>query len=148
MAEPLPVADSSLFFKLVRVVNLTARPFNETVGKAHRLTLNEWRAMVVIASHPGVAAADVAESTGLDKMAISRAIAGLDDAGRLLRKADPADQRRSLLFLNAEGQRVFAKVGRTAKRREAELYEGLQPCELEQLGATLDKLIAAVHRRC
>ncbi|MFL6692139.1 MAG: MarR family winged helix-turn-helix transcriptional regulator [Ramlibacter sp.] len=144
MAEPLPV-DNSLFFKLVRVVNLAARPFHDTVGKANHLTLNEWRAMVVLASHPGVAAADVAESTGLDKMAISRAIAGLDKAGRLLKKTDPEDQRRSRLFLSAEGQRVFTQVGRTAKRREAELFRGLQARELEQFNATLDKLIAAVH---
>ena len=125
MAEPLPV-DSSLFFKLVRVVNLTARPFHDTVGKANQLTLNEWRAMVVLASHPGAAAADIAESTGLDKMAVSRAIAGLDEAGRLRKSPDPADQRRSLLYLSAEGQRVFTKVGRTAKKREAELFQGME----------------------
>jgi hypothetical protein len=29
-----------LFFKLVRVVNLTARPFHERVGREHHLTLN------------------------------------------------------------------------------------------------------------
>jgi DNA-binding MarR family transcriptional regulator len=144
MAEALPV-DSSLFFKLVRVVNLTARPFHDTVGKANHLTLNEWRAMVVLASHPGVAAADVAESTGLDKMAISRAIAGLDKAGRLRKQDDPADQRRSLLFLSAEGQRLFQKVGRSAKQRERELFDGVPARDLEQVNATLDKLIAAVH---
>jgi DNA-binding MarR family transcriptional regulator len=147
MAESLPVDSDSLFFKLVRVVNLTARPFNEQIGKAHKLTLNEWRAMVVIASHPGVAAADIAESTGLDKMAVSRAIAGLDAAGRLLKKQDRSDQRRSRLLLSAEGQRVFANVGRMARRREAELYAGLEPGERERLGGALDKLIAAVHQR-
>lgn len=144
MAEALPV-DSSLFFKLVRVVNLTARPFQEMVGKANQLTLNEWRVMVVVASHPGAAAADVAESTGLDKMAVSRAIAGLDKSGRLRKEGDPHDHRRSRLSLSVEGQRLFAKVGRTAKKREAELLTGIGPAELEQLNATLDKLIAAVH---
>ncbi|TFY96332.1 MarR family winged helix-turn-helix transcriptional regulator [Ramlibacter humi] len=144
MAESLPV-DSSLFFKLVRVVNLTARPFHDTVGKANHLTLNEWRAMVVLASHPGVAAADIAESTGLDKMAVSRAIAGLDKTGRLVKKEDPGDQRRSRLYLSAEGQRLFTKVGRTAKKREAELFNGISAEELERFGATADKLVAAVR---
>jgi DNA-binding MarR family transcriptional regulator len=144
MAEALPV-DSSLFFKLVRVVNLTARPFQDTVGKANQITLNEWRAMVVLASHPGVAAADVAESTGLDKMAVSRAIAGLDKSGRLRKEGDPDDHRRSRLYLSAEGQRLFTRVGRTAKKREAELFNGIAAAELEQFSATLDKLIAAVH---
>ena len=54
-SAPVVVADS-IFFKLVRVVNLTARPFVESIGKAHRLTLNEWRVMLVLAAHPGVAA--------------------------------------------------------------------------------------------
>lgn len=144
MAEALPV-DSSLLFKLVRVVNLTARPFSETIGKANQITLNEWRVMVVVASHPGVAAADVAESTGLDKMAVSRAIAGLDTSGRLRKEGDPEDHRRRRLFLSLEGQRLFTRVGRTAKKREAELFTGIAPPELEQFNATLDKLIAAVH---
>ena len=146
MADSLPV-DSSLFFKLVRVVNLTARPFSETVGKHNELTLNEWRAMVVLASHPGVAASDIAEATGLDKMAVSRAIAGLDRAGRLRREPDPGDQRRSLLFLSPQGQRLFAKVGRTAKRREAELFSALGVAEAEQLNAALDKLLAGLRAR-
>jgi DNA-binding MarR family transcriptional regulator len=146
MSETLPV-DSSLFFKLVRVVNLTARPFQELVGKANRLTLNEWRAMVVLASHPGVAAADVAELTGLDKMAISRAIAGLDGAGRLRKKLDPMDQRRSLLFLSAEGQRLFAKVGHSAKKREAELFAALGQQEQDQFNASLDKLLTGLAAR-
>jgi very-short-patch-repair endonuclease len=45
MATP---ADPSLFFKLVRVVNLTARPFQARVGQQHALTLNEWRVMAVL----------------------------------------------------------------------------------------------------
>jgi len=146
MAETLPV-DSSLFFKLVRVVNLTARPFSETVGKDNELSLNEWRAMVVLASHPGVAAAEIAEATGLDKMAVSRAIAGLDRAGRLRREPDPNDQRRSLLFLSAQGQRVFTRVGRTAKRREAELFSALGPTDAELLNAALDKLLLGLRAR-
>ena len=32
------LASDSLFFKLVRVVNLTARPFSESIGQAHHLT--------------------------------------------------------------------------------------------------------------
>ena len=68
----LPI-DDSIFFRLVRVVNLTARPFSESIGKAHRLSLNEWRVLLVLANHAGVAASDVATLTGLDKMSVSRA---------------------------------------------------------------------------
>ncbi len=146
MATPLPL-DTSVFFKLVRVVNLIARPFLETVGKQHHLSLNEWRVMVVLASHPGVSATDVAESTGLDKMSVSRALGALERRGRLLRKDNPDDQRKSRLYLSAQGKRLFGKIGIAAKKREAELFRGVQKRELDQLGATLDKLIGALREQ-
>lgn len=143
--EPLPV-DSSLFFKLVRVVNLTARPFHDKVGRQHHLTLNEWRVMVVLASHPGIAATDVAEHTGQDKMSISRALAGLQRHGRLDRKPDPTDQRKSRLYLSSVGRRLFARIGALAKVREAELFGDIPAADLEGMGVTLDRLIEAVRR--
>ncbi|MBC7379159.1 MAG: MarR family transcriptional regulator [Burkholderiaceae bacterium] len=143
--EQLPV-DSSLFFKLVRIVNLTARPFHDSVSKQHHLTLNEWRVMVVLASHPGVPASEVADITGLDKMSVSRALAGLHKHDRLLRKDHPEDQRKTQLFLSAAGRRLFAKIGAQAKLREAELFAGVSASEMKQTNATLDKLIAAVRK--
>lgn len=142
-AAALPV-DSSLFFKLVRVVNLTARPFVETLARTHQLSLNEWRVMVVLASHPGVAASDLALSTGLDKMSISRAIAALARHGRVVKKPDASDGRRTLLRLSAAGQRVYQTIGERAKLREAQLFGGVPPDELARFDQTIDKLLAAL----
>ena len=139
----LPV-DSSLFFKLVRVVNLTARPFVETLAGTHQLSLNEWRVMVVLASHPGVAASDLALSTGLDKMSISRAIAALARHGRVVKTADASDGRRTLLRLSAAGQRIYQTIGEHAKVREAQLFGGVPAEELTRFDQTLDKLLAAL----
>lgn len=69
--------DDSLFFELVRVVNLMARPFSESIGKTHHLNLNEWRVLLVLVHHPGVAASEVAVLTGLYKMSVSRFLAAL-----------------------------------------------------------------------
>ena len=148
--EPLPSPgktlplDSSLFFKLVRVVNLTARPFQAGMGKAHQLTLSEWRVMVVLASHPGCAATDVAEATGLDKMSVSRALSGLRRLDRVLLRSDAEDQRRSKVYLSAAGSKLFARIGGHAMQREAELFAGVSPEELKAMGATLDKLVLAL----
>jgi DNA-binding MarR family transcriptional regulator len=144
VAEQLPV-DSSLFFKLVRVVNLTARPFHDSVSRQNQLSLNEWRVMVVLASHPGVSATDICELTGLDKMSVSRALTGLDKRGRLRRKDDPEDQRKTLLTLSPDGRKLFARIGALAKEREADLFKGLKSTELAQMNATLDKLVAALR---
>jgi DNA-binding MarR family transcriptional regulator len=134
-------ADDSVFFRLVRVVNLTARPFSESIGRLHRLTLNEWRVLLVLANHPGVAASEVVGLTGLDKMTVSRALAALVRQGRAVRRVDPADKRRLLLRLSAEGERVFARIGEPAKARELQLLRGIGAAELARLGRTLDRLI-------
>lgn len=140
----LTIDDDSLFFKLVRVVNLTARPFVETLARQHQISLNEWRVMVVLVSHPGMASHEVAEITGLDKMSVSRALAALEHHGRVQRRADPADARRSLLELNTTGRQLFERLSVMATQREAQLFGGLDREETLQLGRTLDRLAAAV----
>jgi DNA-binding MarR family transcriptional regulator len=100
--------------------------------------------MVVLASHPGVSATDVADFTGLDKMSVSRALARLEKRGRLQRDSDPADQRRSILKLSSQGRRLFTRIGAQAKSREAELFAGISKAEAVQLDAALDKLLAGL----
>ncbi|RYY90350.1 MAG: MarR family transcriptional regulator [Comamonadaceae bacterium] len=136
----------SVFFKLVRVVNLTARPFQQRVGRQHQLSLNEWRTLAVLAAQPGINATQVSDLTGLDKMAVSRALTGLKQHKRVQRHDDPTDQRRSRLYLTSVGKSLFDVVSTEAQAREAELFAGVTPAELERLGATLDKLITAVER--
>ena len=136
--------DDLLFVKLVRVVNLTARPFAQRVGKEHQLTLNEWRVMALVAADPGCNASQVAEDSGLDKMAVSRALAGLQKARRIKRHEDPTDQRRSRLYLSAAGRALYDIARARAQEREAELFESMTAKERAQLGAMLDKLIASV----
>ena len=135
-----------LFFKLVRVVNLTARPFQERVGRQHQLTLNEWRTMAVLGAQPGLTATQVADATGLPKMAVSRALGGLTRRRRLQRHDDPTDQRKSRLYLTSSGRALYQEVGVLGRERESELFAGVAPDELARMDLTLDKLIAALER--
>lgn len=144
-APQAPPLDASLFFKLVRIVNLTARPFTETLAHRHQISLNEWRALVVLASRPGAAATDIAEHSGLDKMTVSRTIAALERDGRLVKQADPADARRTLLTLTRAGERLFATIAVTAAQREVQLFAGLAAADHARLGAILERLIAALN---
>lgn len=147
-APQIAATGDSVFFKLVRVVNLTARPFQQRVGRQHQLTLNEWRTMAVLGARPGLTATQVADLTGLDKMAVSRALAGLQRNKRLHRHEDPTDLRRSRLHLSSIGKALYAEVLVQAHEREAELFAGLAADELQQLDATLDRLIASVAGSC
>jgi DNA-binding MarR family transcriptional regulator len=141
------VVDSSVFFKLIRLVNLTARPFNEVIGKHYELSLNEWRVMVVLASHPGCFATDVVDYTGLDKMSVSRALSALAKAKRINRVADAIDARRTHVALSQVGVALFEGIGESAAEREAHMLASLSAIEVARLDATLNKLTAALAQK-
>jgi DNA-binding MarR family transcriptional regulator len=141
------IVDSSVFFKLIRLVNLTARPFNEVIGKQYELSLNEWRVMVVLASHPGCFATDVVDYTGLDKMSISRALGSLAKAKRINRIADSVDARRTHVALSKVGMGLFERIGESAAQREALMFASLSAMEVARLDATLNKLTAALAQK-
>jgi DNA-binding MarR family transcriptional regulator len=137
--------DRSAFLKLLVLVNLTARPFGRLYARRHRITLAEWRVMFTLAARPGVAAAEIADTLGLDKMAVSRAIRALERSGYLKRTTDNKDQRRAVLGLTPSGRHVFNQIAPGALEREAALFGVLDPKERRAFIATLDKLIAHVR---
>src|SRR4051812_29285087 len=102
--------------------------------------------MAALGAQPGLKASQVADQTGLDKMAVSRALAGLKRHRRVQRHEDPTDQRSSRLYLTAAGKALHETGGALGREREAALFAGVDADELARLDAALDKLIEAVQR--
>lgn len=129
-------------FRLLKLTNLMSRPFFAQFAKRHALSLNEWRAIVVLATHPGSAAQDVAAITGLLPMNISRALATLRRAGMVEEARDPENHRRTLLWLTERGESTFSQIAPHSLRNARRLMSALEPAELAVFGVLLDKLIA------
>jgi DNA-binding MarR family transcriptional regulator len=112
---------------------------------AHRfgLTIPEWRTIAVLASSPGLSAAEVAARTAMDKVAVSRAVAALLKARRIERATAHSDRRRSMLRLTRAGEQVYARLVPVALQYERELVQPLSPREL----ALLDRVIALLDAR-
>ena len=81
--------------------------------------------MAVLAIEPDLSAAQVAERTAMDKVAVSRAVARLLARGSLERKIAPTDRRRSMLRLSADGERIYAEVVPIAQDHERVLLDVL-----------------------
>jgi DNA-binding MarR family transcriptional regulator len=139
-----PPHDRTLLFAMVRLVNLTARPFQEGIGRQHRLGLSEWRVLAVLHAHPGSAAIEIAQSTGLDKMSVSRALASLQAAGRVLRRPDPEDGRRALATLTPAGAALYRSLRGPARAREEAVTGSLSAAERRQLLALVHRMTASV----
>lgn len=129
-------------FRLLKLTNLLSRPFFGKFAKQHDLTLNEWRTMVVLASHPGSAAQDVASATGLHPMNISRAAASLRLAGRVEEARDPDNHRRTLLWLTKSGEKTYREIAPHSEQQAERLLATLTSAEIAALSRIVDKLVA------
>jgi DNA-binding MarR family transcriptional regulator len=101
------------------------------------LGITEWRVLAVLGRRSGLSAREVAERTAMDKVAVSRAIASLQAAGRIERETHGDDRRRSMLRLSAAGEAIYAEVAPLALDYQRRLLDGLDPDER----AALDRLL-------
>jgi DNA-binding MarR family transcriptional regulator len=91
-------------YRLSVLANTVSAALAGAYASRFGLTIPQWRVIAVLARVPGLSAADVAERTAMDKVAVSRAVTGLTRAGRVSRALAASDRRRSVLSLTARGQ--------------------------------------------
>ena len=136
--------DQDLVARLLRLVNLIAKPFFGEYASRYHLSINDWRVMMALAGNPALAASDICEQTGMHPMNVSRSVAHLERLGRMKRHADPDDRRRSQLRLTRNGREVFRSIAPSAQAREELVRGALSAREAALLRAMLDRLIERV----
>ena len=109
---------------------------------AFGLSIPQWRVLAALGSFGQAHATQLTGLTTMDKVKISRAVAGLEDAGLLRRRADREDARRGLLALTPKGARLYAKLAPLAQAMQAELLAELPP----ETHAGLDAALARLSR--
>jgi len=119
-----------------RVSGTIARIYTERF----QLSITEWRVMAVLGRYPGLSANEVAQRTAMDKVAVSRAVARLLEAGRLDREIHGDDRRRSVLKLSEGGYRIYDEVAPLALEFERRLLDGIDDQERAVLFRLIDKL--------
>ena len=119
-----------------RISGAIARVYSDRFG----LAVTEWRIMAVLGRYPGLSANQVAQRTAMDKVAVSRAVARLLEAGRIERGMHDDDRRRSVLRLSEPGYAIYDQVAPLALRFEQRLLGDLNEAERDLLFRLLDRL--------
>lgn len=147
-SEPAIELERFLPYRLSILSNAVSGAIAVAYRDRFSLSVPEWRVIAVLARFPGIAATEVAGRTRMDAVAVSRAVARLQRAGRIRRAMDREDRRRSQLRLSPAGLAVYRAIAPLALRFEQELLATLSPRELAVLDRALDRLLRhadAVH---
>ncbi|MCF6304927.1 MAG: MarR family transcriptional regulator [Rhodobacteraceae bacterium] len=125
-------------------VRIFYRSVSDSVAKIYAakfdLTVSEWRIMAVLGPQDMFSASELVARSSLGKVNVSRAIKGLKAAGYVRRDIDSDDKRRAVVRLTAKGRQVLATLVPLVKAREAELFEGLEANEKQQLLGLMQKV--------
>jgi DNA-binding MarR family transcriptional regulator len=141
-AEHAPLQlEHFLPYRLSILSNTVSQAIADDYQRRYDISVTEWRVMAVLARFEGLSAREVAERTAMDKVAVSRALARLVNAGRVSRVTHDDDKRRSVLGLTEAGWCMHDEVAPMARARERELLARLDAEERAWLTRILDKLL-------
>jgi len=127
-------------YRLAVLANTMSTAIAGAYAARFRLSIPECRVVAVLARSPDPAAAQVAQRTAMDKVAVSRAVASLVRAGRVARSVEESDRRRSRLRLTDDGMLVYQQVVPWALAYEDAVLRGIPPRMRAVLHDLLDEL--------
>jgi DNA-binding MarR family transcriptional regulator len=100
----------------------------------------QFAAMVVIETNPGMAQQDLVEATNIDPSTMVAMLDGLEQSGFAERRPHPTDRRKRALHLTPKGKRKLDDARAAAQRVGRETFGALDAAEFRELHRILRKL--------
>lgn len=132
---------------LLKLNNRLMAPFSMHLERRHRISINEFRVLMVIGQLAVTASHEVAEILGVNTMAVSRAVAALSRHGRIAVGTDPLSRRRKTLRLTPEGERLYQEMTPASTRVADYLFEALAPAEVAAFDQYVGLLTGRLEER-
>ncbi len=126
-------------------INSLAQHFNGAVydwtERRFDLSRPEFVVLYSVALQDGIAATDIARSSGFPRNTLSRATQKLLERKLIRRELDPTDLRSYVLRLTPGGRRVYEEALPILLEREETMMQALSPGEQHMLYELLAKMI-------
>lgn len=129
-AFPSGVSPTEILGHVLKLYNRLLVPFSAHLEKRHKIGVNEFRMLMMIGRLGTTASHEVAELTGVNTMAISRAVALLRKHRRIEVTTDPSNRRRKTLRLTPTGRALYEQMLPTTEKVARYLFEALRPDEI------------------
>jgi DNA-binding MarR family transcriptional regulator len=120
--------------------------FRYTIGMEaalghHKFTRPKWRVLASLSMQDGLSIGEMAEITLFKLSTLSRVVERMESDGLVKRRQRPSDQRITEVHITDAGHEAFQEILAVSRRQYARATEGLSTEEVEQLCATLQKML-------
>jgi DNA-binding MarR family transcriptional regulator len=104
------------------------------------------RLLMALSEQDGLSHSEIAEKLEISAAAVSKVIKRMEQAHYVQRQADPADERVSRVYLQAQGHALIAEIRRTFGRLDRTMLDGLVEPDLERFRDLLTRMQANLLR--
>lgn len=136
LAHP-QVANDLLMYRLNRLLAVAGSLVVRMCEGGYGITRREWGLLMMLAQHPGMPPAELAQRLGLDRSRTSRAITSLLAKKLITRNAMPGDRRQAVLSLTPAGLAVHDDLFPQVKALNQDLLTGLDAEAVSNLDCAL-----------
>lgn len=134
--------ENFLPYRLSILAQLVSESLHDLYAQPYGLTVTQWRVMAALGRFAPLTASEVGKRIVMDKVAVSRAVAGLMQRRLIERATDRDDRRRASLRLSARGRAMHARIVPIALDYEARLLDALSEPERRTFDGLADRLFA------
>lgn len=146
--EPRVELENFIPYRLAVLSNFVSSSIADIYSERFNISIMEWRVIAVLGNYQPLSANQICEYTNMDKVQVSRAVSSLTRSGRVLRKTDKNDRRKSQLRLAAKGMKVYQQIVPLALERERQLLSPFNAKEIKEFDQLLKKLEARARELC
>lgn len=139
-APPGRFIDGYLSYLLARASYSVYREFHTQVQAAGLGSL-EWRLLATLSDGDGLTIGELAREILAQQPTLTKLVQRMEKAGWVRRGADPADARRTLVFVTRQGRDTVAALLAQAKTHEDTLLQGFSTRDITALKKILRTLI-------
>jgi DNA-binding MarR family transcriptional regulator len=131
-------------------ITVLAAQMSDRFGELYRqrfdISVAEWRILAHVAVTDELSVREIAEGVVLDKAKVSRAVARLEAAGHIRKRAGKTDGRLIRVTMTPKGRRMFERIAPLADEFQSWLLEVLDPMERDHLQASIAELRARLNQ--
>lgn len=139
--------EAFLPYMLNQVAEAVSKAFQDRYQKDFGITRTQWRILAHLFAQDGLTAKEIGTRIHEDKVSISRAVAALEGADRLVRRQSRNDRRFEDLHLTPIGRELFERLSQRALDFETELTSQLGADATARLRLLLTELLPLVTQK-